>query len=73
MINNCNYGFNFSKKLLLNNTKVSSFRRAFVNNAFSQCKLSKTQLHKIGKSGGYLGRLLRPLVKTVSPLIKNAL
>ena len=36
-------------------------------------KLSKTQLHKIGPSRGFLGRLLRPLLKTGLPLIKNVL
>ena len=36
-------------------------------------KLSKTQLHKIGQSRGFLGRLLRPLLKTGLPLIKNVL
>ena len=36
-------------------------------------KLSKTQLHKIGQSGGFLGRILGPLLKTGMPLIKNVL
>ena len=36
-------------------------------------KLSKTQLHKKGQSGGFLGRLIGPLVKTELPLIKNVL
>ena len=36
-------------------------------------KLSKTQLHKIGQSGGFLGRLLGPLPKTGLPLMKNVL
>ena len=34
-------------------------------------KLSKTQLHKIGQSVGFLGRLLGPLLKAVLPLMKN--
>ena len=34
-------------------------------------KLSKTQLHKIGKSGRFLGRILGPLLKTRLPLMKN--
>ena len=33
----------------------------------------KTQLHKIGKSGGFLGRLLETLLKTGLPLIGNLL
>ena len=36
-------------------------------------KLSKTQLHKIGKSGGFLFRLLGLLVKASAPLMKNVL
>ena len=36
-------------------------------------KLSKTQVHKIGQSGGFLGRLLGPLLKTVLPLKENVL
>ena len=30
-------------------------------------------MHKIGHSGGFLGRLLGPLLKAGLPLIKNAL
>ena len=33
----------------------------------------KTQLHKIGESGGFLGRLLETLLKTGLPLIGNLL
>ena len=33
----------------------------------------KTRLHKIGQSGGFLGRLSGPLLKTGLPLMKNAL
>ena len=36
-------------------------------------KLSKTQLHQIGQPGGFLGRLLGPLLKTSLPLIANVL
>ena len=36
-------------------------------------KLSKTHLHKTGQSGGFLGRLLGPLLKTGLPLMKNVL
>ena len=34
-------------------------------------KLSKTQLHKIGQSGGFLCRLLVPLVQAGLPLLGN--
>ena len=36
-------------------------------------KWSKTQLHNIEQSRGFLGRLLGPLLKTGLPLIENAI
>ena len=36
-------------------------------------KLSKTQLSKMIKSGGFFGRLLDPLLKTGLHLIKNVI
>ena len=60
-------------KLLLTNTQVLRLRKAFANNSSSNIKLSKTQLHKIGQSGGFLGRLLGPLLKIGLPLMKNVL
>ena len=53
----------FPHKLLLTNTQVSKPRKAFENNSSANIKLSKTQLHKIGQSRGFLGRLLGPLLK----------
>ena len=55
---------NFPHKLLLTNTQVSKLRKAFENNSSANKKLSKTQLHKIGQSGGFWGRLLGSLLKT---------
>ena len=62
---------NFPHKLLLTNTQVSKLCKAFANNSSANIKLSKTQLHKIGQSGGFLGRLLGPLLNTGLPLMKN--
>ena len=53
----------FPHKLLLTYAKVFKLRKAFANNSSANIKLSKTQLHKIGQSGGFLGRLLGPLLK----------
>ena len=50
-------------------TQVSKLCKAFANDSSANIKLSKTQLHKIGQSGGFLGRLLGPLLKTGLPLI----
>ena len=58
VIGNSNDGANFRHKLLLTNTKVSRLRKVFVNNSSATIKLPKTQLYKIGQSGGFLGRPL---------------
>ena len=60
-------------KLLLTNTQDSKLRRAFANNSSANIKLSKTQLHKIGQSGGFLDRFLGALLKTGLPIIGNVL
>ena len=64
---------NFMLKLFLTNTQVSNLRKVFGNGSSDNIKSSKTQLHKIGQSGGFLGRLLGPLLKTGLPLIGNVL
>ena len=43
----------------------------FANNSLADIKLSKTQLSKMIQSGGFLGRLLGPLLKTGLPIMKN--
>ena len=48
-------------------------RKAFANNSSTNIKLSKTQLHKIGQLGRFLGRSLGPLLKTGLPSMKNVL
>ena len=58
---------------MLTNTQVSKLRKASANGSSANIKLSKTQLHKIGQSGGFLGRFLGPLLKTGLSLIRNAL
>ena len=62
-----NYENNFPHKLLLTNTQVSKLRKAFGNNSSANIKLLKTQLHKIGQSGGFLCTLLGPSLKTGLP------
>ena len=64
---------NFSHKLLLTNRQVENLRRTFANHLSADIKLSKTQLSKMIHSGGILGRLLGPLLKTGLPLIKNVI
>ena len=55
---------NFPHKSLLTNTKVSNLRKAFAYHLSADIKLSKTQISKMIQSGGFLGRLLDPLLKT---------
>ena len=64
---------NFSHKLLLTNRQVSNLRKAFANYLSTNIKLSKTQIPNMIQSGGSLGRLLDPLLKTRLPLIKNVI
>ena len=73
MVGNSNDNTNFPNELLLTNRKVANIRKAFVKNTSIDIKLSKTQLSKMIQSGGFLGRLLGPLLKTGLPLIKNVI
>ena len=64
---------NFPHKLLLMNRQVANLRKAFANKSSTDIKLSKNQTSKMIQSGGFLGRLLGPLLKTGLPLIKNVI
>ena len=55
---------NFPHKLLLTNRQVSNLRKSFANYLSTDIKLSKIQLSKMIQPGGFLGRLLVPLLKT---------
>ena len=61
MVGNSNDNINFPNELLLTNRQVADI------------KLSKTQLSKMIQPGGFLGKLLGPLLKTELPLIKNVI
>ena len=64
---------NFPHQLLLTNTQVSNLCKTFANNSPVDIKFSKTQLSKMMQSGGFLGRLLGPLLKTELPLISDVI
>ena len=64
---------NFPHKLLLTNRQVLNLRKAIANNSSTDFKLSKTQLSKMIQSGGFLCKLLGPLLKMGLPLIKNVI
>ena len=64
---------NFPHKLLLTNRQVTNLYKAFENYLSTDIKLSKIQLSKMIQLGGFLGRLLGPLLKPGLPLIKNVI
>ena len=63
----------FPHELLLTNRQVSSIRKAFANNSSVDIKFSKAHLSKMIRSGGFLGKLLGPLLKTGLPLMKSVI
>ena len=73
MIGDSNDQTNFPHELLLTDRQVSSIRKAFSNNSSVDINFSKTKLSKMIQSGGFLGRLLGPLLKTGLPLISNVI
>ena len=73
MIGNSDNETNIPRQLLLTNRQVANLRKAFVNNSSTDIMLLKTQLCKMIKSGGFIGRLLGPLLKTGLPLTKNVI
>ena len=66
-------GNNLPHELLLTTRQKTKVRNAFNNNMSTDLKLSKAQISKIIQCGGFLGRLLGPILKTGFPLIKNVI
>ena len=64
-------GNNLPHELLLTTRQKTKIRNAFNNNTSTDIKFSKAQINKIIQSGGFLGKLLGPLLKTELQLIKN--
>ena len=73
MIGESNDEANFPHELLLTDRQISATRKAFSNNSLADVKFSKTLLSKMIQSGGFLGKLLGPLLKSGLPLIKNVI
>ena len=73
MVGNSNDNTNFPHELLLTNRQVANIRKAFANHTSTDIKLSKTQLSKMIQSGGFLVRILGPLLKTGLPLMKSVI
>ena len=64
---------NFPHELLLTNRQFANLRKAFANNTSRDIMLSKTELSKMIQSGGFLGRLLGPLLRSGLPLMKSVI
>ena len=73
IVGNSNDNTNFPHELLSTNRQVENIRKTFAKNTSTDIKLSKTQLSKRIQSGGFLGRLLGPLLKTGLPLMKSVI
>ena len=73
MVGNSNDNTNFPHELLLTNRQIGNISKAFANHSSTDIKLSKTQLSKMIQSGGFLGKLLGPLLKTGLPLMKSVI
>ena len=63
----------FPHKLLFTNRQVANLRKAFADKSSTDITSSKTRISKIIQSGGFLGRLLCPLLKTGLPQLKNVI
>ena len=64
---------NFQHQLLLTSRQVENLCKAFANYLSTDIKLSKTQISKMIQLGGFLGRLLGPLLKTELPIMKRVI
>ena len=64
---------NLPHNLLVTNTQVSMLCKAFATGSSSNIKFSKINLSKMVQLGGFLGRLLRTLLKAGLLLIGNVL
>ena len=64
-------GNDLPHELLLTTRQKTKLRNSFNNNMSTDLKLSRTQISTIIESGGFLGRLLTPLLKLRLSLIKK--
>ena len=64
---------NLPHELLLTTRQTTKLRNAIENNMPTDMKLSKAQISKIIQYGGFLDKLLGPLLKTGFPLLKSVI
>ena len=60
-------------ELLLTTRQTTKLRNAIENNLQIDIKLSKAQISKIIQSGGFLGKILGPLLRNGLPLLKSVI
>ena len=58
---------------MLASRQIENLCKAFAKNTSTDIKLSRTQLPKMIQSGGFLSRLLGPLLGTGFPLMKSVI
>ena len=58
---------------MLTNRQIANIRNVFANHTSTDIKLSKTQLSKMIQLGGFLGRLLGPLLRAGLRLMKSVI
>ena len=73
MVVNSDDETNFPHKLSLTNRQGANLCKYFSNHLPANIKLSKTHWSKMIQSGGFLVRLLGPLLKTRLPIMKNVI
>ena len=73
MIGNADDNTIFPRELLLTNRQVANLCKTFAKNTSTNIMLSKTELSKMIQSGGFLGRLLGPLLRSGLPILKSVI
>ena len=64
---------NLPHELFLTTRQTTKLRNSIENNMSTDIKLSKAQISKIIQSGGFLGKILGPLLKTGLPFLKSVI
>ena len=66
-------GNNLPHELFLTTGQTTKLKNAIESNMSTDIKLSKAQISKIIQSGGFLGKILGPLLKPGLPLLKSVI
>ena len=66
-------GNNLPDELLLTTRQTTKLRNAIINNLESNIKLNKAQISEIIQSGGFLDKIIGPLLKSRLPLLKSVI